>query len=362
MAGKQKAATEKNPVINFLNSILERLKWWSPGNCQKLFHETELVELCYRARESFWRGKVKLEIDAPVNICGDIHGQFEDLLAIFELAGQCPENKYLFLGDYVDRGPFSIEVITLLFTLHVLYPDRMLLLRGNHESRPVNMQYGFYLECRKRYSEKLYDAFQLAFYCMPLCAVVHKKIICMHGGISEDLIDLAQLEKVDRPCDIPDIGVIADLTWADPDDKVPGYGGSPRGAGRSFGPEAVKQFLNMHNLELVVRAHQVVMDGYEFFAEKKLVTIFSAPAYCGQFENAGVVLKVQLVQTGEEPSKNVPQTPAVPNLVSFCSVFFPLSIFFQQCSFTIFRPEPFNPNEGKGAITKMFGNRKKQET
>lgn len=102
----------------------------------------------------------------------------------------CFHFRYLFLGDYVDRGPFSIEVITLLFTFQILMPDKVFLLRGNHESRPVNMQYGFYLECKKRYSVALYDAFQLAFNCMPLCAVVSKKIICMHGGISEDLIDL----------------------------------------------------------------------------------------------------------------------------------------------------------------------------
>uniref|UniRef100_A0A1I7U9N0 Serine/threonine-protein phosphatase n=1 Tax=Caenorhabditis tropicalis TaxID=1561998 RepID=A0A1I7U9N0_9PELO len=308
-------------VIKWLQTIIDRLKWWSPGHCQKLFLEAELIELCYRAREQFWKSPIKCDVDAPVNICGDIHGQFEDLLAMFELTGWPPEKKYLFLGDYVDRGPFSIEVITLLFAIQVLHPDKIYLLRGNHESRPVNMQYGFYLECRKRYSEKLYDAFQLAFYCMPLCAVVSKKIICMHGGISEDLIDLSQLEKIDRPFDIPDIGVIADLTWADPDDKILGYGGSPRGAGRSFGPEAVKKFLAMHNLEMVVRAHQVVMDGYEFFADQKLVTIFSAPAYCGQFDNAGVVMKVEV----PEVPKDTKSSGIDKNIL--------------QCSFTIFRPD-----------------------
>ncbi|KAF1769895.1 hypothetical protein GCK72_001712 [Caenorhabditis remanei] len=284
--------TDPHDPVKWLGTVVERLKWWSPGNCQKLFLEAELIELCYRAREQFWKSSVLLQVEAPVNICGDIHGQFEDLLALFELTGYPPHQKYLFLGDYVDRGPFSIEVITLLFAFQILHPEKFYLLRGNHESRPVNMQYGFYLECRKRYSERLYDAFQLAFYCMPLCAVVSKKIICMHGGISEDLIDLNQLNKVDRPCDIPDIGVIADLTWADPDDKLQGYGGSPRGAGRSFGPEAVRKFLQLHSLDLVVRAHQVVMDGYEFFAQQQLVTIFSAPAYCGQFDNAGAVLNV----------------------------------------------------------------------
>uniref|UniRef100_A0A8R1HZR8 Serine/threonine-protein phosphatase n=1 Tax=Caenorhabditis japonica TaxID=281687 RepID=A0A8R1HZR8_CAEJA len=291
-AVKNESDRSKNSVVAWLNNVVYRLKHWSPGQCQKLFLEKELVEMCYRAREQFWKNNVKLELEAPIKICGDIHGQYEDLLALFELNGWPPETKYLFLGDYVDRGPFSIEVIILLFAFQILNPESVSLLRGNHESRPVNMQYGFYLECRKRYSVHLYDAFQLAFYCMPLCAVVNKKIICMHGGISEDLVDLAQLDKVDRPCDIPDIGVIADLTWADPDERIQGYGESPRGAGRSFGADAVKNFLKLHNLELIVRAHQVAQDGYEFFAERQLVTIFSAPSYCGQYDNAAAVLSV----------------------------------------------------------------------
>uniref|UniRef100_A0A1I7UCE4 Serine/threonine-protein phosphatase n=1 Tax=Caenorhabditis tropicalis TaxID=1561998 RepID=A0A1I7UCE4_9PELO len=237
-------------------------------------------------------GADRQKIKAPVKICGDIHGQYEDLLALLELNGWPPETKYLFLGDYVDRGPFSVEVISLLFAYQLLYPDKVFLLRGNHESRPVNMQYGFFLECRKRFSTTLYDAYQMAFYCMPLCAVISDKIICMHGGISEDLVDLKQLDKVERPCDIPDIGVIADLTWADPDTSVQMYGESNRGAGRFFGPEAVKKFLAMHNLELVVRAHQVVYDGYQFFADRQLVTIFSAPFYCGTMDNAAAVMTV----------------------------------------------------------------------
>lgn len=283
---------QKLKVVAWLNNLIERLKGWTPKHCQKMFSERELIELCYRARENFWKNNVKLEIKAPVKICGDIHGQYEDLLALLELNGWPPETTYLFLGDYVDRGPFSIEVISLLFAYQLLHPDKVFLLRGNHESRPVNMQYGFFLECRKRFSNVLYDAFQMAFYCMPLCAVINEKIICMHGGISEDLVDLKQLDKVERPCDIPDIGVIADLTWADPDEKIQMYAESNRGAGRVFGAEAVKKFLAVHNLELIVRAHQVVNDGYEFFAARQLVTIFSAPFYCGQMDNAAAVMTI----------------------------------------------------------------------
>uniref|UniRef100_A0A914YTP5 Serine/threonine-protein phosphatase n=2 Tax=Panagrolaimus superbus TaxID=310955 RepID=A0A914YTP5_9BILA len=231
--------------------------------------------------------------------------------------GYPPESKYVFLGDYVDRGPFSIETVMLLFAYKILFPDEVTLLRGNHESRPVNMQYGFFLECKRRYNTALYEHFQYAFYCMPFCARVEKRILCMHGGISEDLTDFKQLDKIERPCDIPDLGVLADLTWADPDPLISGYEESPRGAARIFGPDALKKFCRMLGLELIVRAHQVVEEGYEFFAERHLVTIFSAPNYCGQFNNAACVLVVGA------------------DLV---------------CSFSIYRPEPYtNKGDAKNA-------------
>ncbi|EGT45479.1 hypothetical protein CAEBREN_32030 [Caenorhabditis brenneri] len=291
-------------VYDFLRSIVTRLtEEWMPGNCQTLIEEREILEVCYRARELFWKQSMKIDVEAPVTICGDIHGQFEDLILMFSTYGfphippQDPKamaHNYLFLGDYVDRGPFSIEVITLLFALHLLYPDKVSLLRGNHESRPVNMQYGFYFECSRRFSPNLYESFQYAFYCMPVCAVVGKRIICMHGGISEDLKSMDQFDLFERPCDVPDVGMISDLCWADPVHDIPDgmYSESPRGAGRLFGPKAVEDFLDRHNLDLIVRAHQVVMDGFEFFANGLLVTIFSAPSYCGHFDNLGGVLRV----------------------------------------------------------------------
>lgn len=128
---------------------------------------------------------------------------------------------------------------------------------------------------------------------MPLCARVDKRILCMHGGISEELYDFSQLDKIERPCDIPDIGVIADLTWADPDGSIQTYDESPRGAARIFGPQALKAFCKMHKLDLIVRAHQVVQDGYEFFGDRRLVTIFSAPHYCGQFDNSAAVMTIK---------------------------------------------------------------------
>ncbi|XGW03075.1 hypothetical protein V3C99_014797 [Haemonchus contortus] len=292
MADK-KRSERKEKIRRWLQTIVDRLtKDWKPALCQSLFTEAELIELCYRARETFWSQKTMIEVSSPVQICGDIHGQYEDLLALFHLNGFPPTKRYLFLGDYVDRGPYSLECIVLLFAYKVLHPDEIVLLRGNHESRPVNMQYGFYMEIKKRYSATLYECFQYAFYTMPFCARVEKRILCMHGGISEELMDFKQLDKIERPCDIPDIGVIADLTWADPDPNISGYEESPRGAARIFGADALKNFCKLHGLDLIVRAHQVVQDGYEFFADRHLVTIFSAPNYCGQFDNTAAVMLV----------------------------------------------------------------------
>ncbi|VDM99204.1 unnamed protein product, partial [Thelazia callipaeda] len=276
-------------VKAWLQTVVDKLtKEWKPSKCQSLFTESELIELCYRAREMFWMQPTLIDLNPPIHVVGDIHGQFEDLIALFTLNGFPPDVQYLFLGDYVDRGPFSLEVAVLLFAYKVLYPDLVTLLRGNHESRPVNKQYGFYMECT-RYSVVLYECFQFAFYCMPFCARIDKRILCMHGGISEGLTNFAQIE---RPCDVPDMGILADLTWADPDPGVSGYEESPRGAASIFGKDALKSFCNNLGLELVIRAHQVVQEGYEFFGDRQLVTIFSAPNYCGQFNNAACVMKI----------------------------------------------------------------------
>uniref|UniRef100_A0A0R3PSI4 protein-serine/threonine phosphatase n=1 Tax=Angiostrongylus costaricensis TaxID=334426 RepID=A0A0R3PSI4_ANGCS len=283
-------------IRRWLQSIIDRLtKDWKPALCQSLFTEAELIELCYRARETFWSQKTMIEVSSPVQICGDIHGQYEDLLALFHLNGFPPTKKYLFLGDYVDRGPYSLEVIALLFAYKVEYAIR--LLHGNKETvkhlskHGVRIQAVYSAQCLLfRYSATLYECFQYAFYTMPFCARVEKRILCMHGGISEELMDFKQ--KIERPCDIPDIGVIADLTWADPDPNISGFEESPRGAARIFGADALKNFCKLHGLDLVVRAHQVVQDGYEFFADRHLVTIFSAPNYCGQFDNTAAVMLV----------------------------------------------------------------------
>uniref|UniRef100_A0A0K0F5Q6 Serine/threonine-protein phosphatase n=1 Tax=Strongyloides venezuelensis TaxID=75913 RepID=A0A0K0F5Q6_STRVS len=286
---KEDVEVIKKRIEGFIKRLTDD---WTPSLATCIFSEKELLEIIYRARETFWTQPLLIHTPADITVVGDIHGQFEDLIALLNYNGYPPKSRYLFLGDYVDRGPFSIEVIILLFSLKILYPDDIILLRGNHESRPVNTQYGFLSECKKRYSVHLYDIFQTAFANMPFCGLIEKKILCMHGGISEDLTEFEQFDQIERPCDIPDLGLMADLTWADPDPNIDQYDESPRGAARVFGSTALKQFMNTLQIDLVVRAHQMIQDGFEFFGDKKLVTIFSAPHYTGQFNNNSAVMKV----------------------------------------------------------------------
>lgn len=316
----------------------------------------DVMQLCNTAKDILLSQPMLLELGAPIKICGDIHGQYNDLLRLFEYGGFPPEvssqklfegffiviavkckaysdhathpsfcyipvqSNYLFLGDYVDRGKQSIEVICLLFAYKIKYPENFFILRGNHEASGINRIYGFYDECRRRYSVKIWKTFCNAFECLPCTAVVDDKIICMHGGLSPELQKLDQIQNINRPCDVPDTGLLCDLLWSDPDasSQVSAikcayvlfdcsfvqslthsifvhhqtYQHNDRGVSYTFGPRVVSDFLRKHDLDLVVRAHQVVEDGYEFFAGRELVTVFSAPNYCGEFDNAGAMMTV----------------------------------------------------------------------
>ncbi|XP_031261956.1 serine/threonine-protein phosphatase PP1-like isoform X2 [Pistacia vera] len=223
---------------------------------------------------------------------GDIHGQYPDLLRLFEYGGFPPDANYLFLGDYVDRGKQSIETICLLLAYKIKYPDNFFLLRGNHECASINRIYGFYDECKRRFSVRLWKIFTDCFNCLPVAALVDDKILCMHGGLSPELESLNQIRAIKRPIDVPDQGLLCDLLWADPDKDIKGWGENDRGVSFTFGADKVAEFLRKHDLDLICRAHQVVEDGYEFFADRQLVTIFSAPNYCGEFNNAGALMCV----------------------------------------------------------------------
>ncbi|KAE9556190.1 hypothetical protein FO519_000529 [Halicephalobus sp. NKZ332] len=277
-----------------VDSIIQRLteiRGSKPGKNVQL-SENEIKGLCVKSREIFLSQPVLLELEAPLKICGDIHGQFYDLLRLFEYGGFPPDANYLFLGDYVDRGKQSLETICLLLAYKIKFPENFFMLRGNHECASINRIYGFYEECKRRYSVKLWKTFTDCFNCLPVAAIVDDKIFCCHGGLSPHLKTFEQIRRISRPTDIPEEGLLCDLLWSDPDKNATTWGENDRGVSVVFGPEIVANFLNDHDLDLICRAHQVVEDGYEFFAKRQLVTLFSAPNYCGEFDNAGSMMSV----------------------------------------------------------------------
>ncbi|CAK9140058.1 unnamed protein product [Ilex paraguariensis] len=223
---------------------------------------------------------------------GDIHGQYSDLLRLFEYGGFPPDSNYLFLGDYVDRGKQGLETICLLLAYKIKYPGNFFLLRGNHECASVNRIYGFYDECKRRFNVRLWRVFTDCFNCLPVAALIDEKILCMHGGLSPDLHNLDQIRNLPHPTDVPETGLLCDLLWSDPSKDVKEWGMNDRGVSYTFGADKVTEFLQKHDLDLICRAHQVVENGYDFFADRQLVTIFSAPNYCGEFDNAGALMSV----------------------------------------------------------------------
>uniref|UniRef100_A0A0K0EYT0 Serine/threonine-protein phosphatase n=1 Tax=Strongyloides venezuelensis TaxID=75913 RepID=A0A0K0EYT0_STRVS len=295
------------PNIEYLTTKIETklsftldnfiLRLLSAGKCEKrlenLITESEVKELIVATKEVFIKQPVCLEIDPPVIICGDVHGQYQDLIRLFGHGGFPPDRNYVFLGDYVDRGKQSLEVILMMMAYKVAYPDSFFILRGNHECHKVNRIYGFYDEINRRFkSPALFDDFSNLFDFMPLTAIVGDKILCMHGGLSPDLKKREDLKNIPRPTCPYKSNIVCDLLWSDPDSNVVGFSGNARGISYLFGVNIVIKALEDLNIELVCRAHQVVQDGYEFFANKRLVTIFSAPHYCGQFSNNAAYMEV----------------------------------------------------------------------
>jgi serine/threonine-protein phosphatase PP1 catalytic subunit len=258
----------------------------------KLPSEQQIKSLLSAARSVLLAQPALLEIEAPINILGDIHGQFGDMLRYFDMSN-VDKSSYLFLGDYVDRGKQSLEVMTLLLALKVKRPENIFLLRGNHECASITRIYGFYDECKRRFNIKLWKQFCDVFNCLPVAAVIDERIFCCHGGLSPELTHLDTVRRIQRPTEVPDTGLICDLLWADPDKDISGWAENDRGVSFCFGPDAAASFLTQHGLDLIVRAHQVCEDGYEFFANRRLVTVFSAANYFGEFDNDGALMEVK---------------------------------------------------------------------
>lgn len=244
----------------------------------------EITAICTAIRELLLNQPALLELSAPVKIVGDIHGQYTDLLRTFEMCGFPPSSNYLFLGDYVDRGKKSLETILLLFCYKLKFPENFFLLRGNHESANVTRVYGFYDECKRRCNVKIWKTFVDAFNCLPIAAIVASKIFCVHGGLSPSLTHMDDIRQIARPTDVPDYGLLNDLLWSDPADMEADWESNERGVSYCFGKKVISDFLQRNDFDLVCRAHMVVEDGYEFFQDRVLVTVFSAPnVSCASF-------------------------------------------------------------------------------
>ncbi|RKP08513.1 Metallo-dependent phosphatase-like protein [Thamnocephalis sphaerospora] len=261
---------------------------------RKLLAEPLLREVCAKTKEVLMRESNVVHIKAPVTVVGDIHGQFHDLLEIFRIGGYCPNTNYLFLGDYVDRGYFSVETISLLTCLKLRYPERVQLVRGNHETRAVTQTYGFYTECMRKYngSADVWKYFTDMFDFLILSVVIDDSIFCVHGGLSPSIHTIDQIKVIDRFREVPHEGPMADLVWSDPDADKEDFVMSPRGAGYYFGSSVVQKFLDINGMSHILRAHQLCMEGYTELFDKRLSTVWSAPNYCYRCGNKASILEI----------------------------------------------------------------------
>ncbi|KAG5139832.1 hypothetical protein JHK84_033600 [Glycine max] len=294
-----------NSVPKKVVAHLLKPRGWKPPVRRQFFLDcNEIADLCDSAERIFSSEPSVLQLRAPIKIFGDLHGQFGDLMRLFDeygapsTAGDIAYIDYLFLGDYVDRGQHSLETISLLLALKVEYPNNVHLIRGNHEAADINALFGFRIECIERMGERdgiwTWHRINRLFNWLPLAALIEKKIICMHGGIGRSINHVEQIENIQRPITM-EAGsiVLMDLLWSDPteNDSVEGLRPNARGPGLvTFGPDRVMEFCNNNDLQLIVRAHECVMDGFERFAQGHLITLFSATNYCGTANNAGAIL------------------------------------------------------------------------
>lgn len=286
-------------------TLLHPRDWTAPVERNFFMDVAAIQDLCNLAEACFKDEPSVLRLGAPIKIFGDLHGQFGDLMRMFaefgspSTEGDIAYIDYLFLGDYVDRGSHSLETIMLLLALKVEYPKSIHLIRGNHEAADINAQFGFRLECVERLGDQglwVWQRLNALFNWMPLAALIENKILCMHGGIGRSMEHISEIDALQRPLTMETGGLLLmDLLWSDPteNDRIQGVHPNARGPGLvSFGPDRVHHYCEVNDLQLIVRAHECVMDGFERFAQGQLITVFSATNYCGTANNAGAILVV----------------------------------------------------------------------
>lgn len=276
-----------------------------------------IESICIEAIEFFKKESLFLELDSndqyltstieKTYVIGDIHGQYYDLIRIIHSQKISLNTRFIFLGDIVDRGPNSIECLLLILLMKILFPNNCFLIRGNHECIETNRYYGFDQECKKVFPDNnhtnfIWSTFNVVFWYLPLCISLHEKIFCVHGGISPQITDLNKLRDMKHEKIIPSEGLITDLLWSDPSESITEkFLPNDRGCSYIFSKESAKEFCEKFNFSFICRAHQCVQNGYEFFSDHHLITIFSASNYCNESSNFGAILRVEYQDSDELP-------------------------------------------------------------
>ena len=245
---------------------------------------------------------VDLTCAKTIQVVGDTHGQFQDVLHIFKTYGfPSTENPYIFNGDFVDRGSMGIEILITLFAWKLANPDCIHMNRGNHEAKAMNSMYGFERECKAKYSKKAFKAISELFNMMPLGHIINGKVLIVHGGLFQDeSITIDAIQGMDRFNQPPESGPLNDILWSDPMEEE-GFAPSKRGGTQNFGPDVTERFLKRNNLELLIRSHQLQENGYSVMHDGKCITVFSAPNYIGQMGNMGAICKLTFTDGVLEP-------------------------------------------------------------
>ncbi|XP_064083714.1 serine/threonine-protein phosphatase 5-like isoform X1 [Macrobrachium nipponense] len=292
----------------FMKDLMEHYK------AQKKLHRQYAYKILLDVKDHLMKQPTLVDVKIPDNskftVCGDIHGQYYDLMNIFQLNGlPSSTNPYLFNGDFVDRGSFSVECIFVLFGYKLLYPEHFFMSRGNHESVTMNQMYGFEGEVKAKYTAQMAELFTEVYNWLPLCHCLNNKVLVMHGGLfSGDEVTLEDIRKTDRNRQPPEEGIMCELLWSDP---MPSMGRAPskRGVGIQFGPDITKKFLERNNLEYVIRSHEVKAEGFEVAHDGKCITVFSAPNYCDTMGNLGSFITM----TGKDLKPKYTTYEAVPH-------------------------------------------------
>ena len=301
------------PTVDFVRQLMQAFK---DG---KNLHRRFAFQLLLEAKAVLSALPSLVDVELPedgahgITVCGDTHGQFYDLMNIFELNGEpSPTNPYLFNGDFVDRGSWSCEVILTLLAWKVVYPNAMHLTRGNHETKGMNKIYGFDGEVKAKYSDLLLDLFREVFQALPLAYTIHKRVFVCHGGLfSRDDVTLDEIRAIDRFSEPPEEGIFTEILWSDPQpgDASSGREPSKRGVGVQFGADVTARFLDNNGLDLLVRSHEVKDEGYEVDHNGRCITVFSAPNYVDSAENKAAFIKFKL----PDLKPDVVQFDAVPH-------------------------------------------------